>query len=572
MKHIKFLKDIINKKEKVKLLYITFLMVINTFLELLSVGLILPAITIIMKKDLIFLPSNIYELTKSFDYFDLLKIVLLGMIAIYVLKNLFIIFYNYQQGIFLKNLQIRVVSDLFEKYIFQNYSFFLQKNTGSILRNLNAARIVSLCLFSYLTLALEVSIISCFLIYILYLNFLITIIIIFIFVFFGYILYAVTKKKLYLWGSQKQDYEAKINQQVIQTFTLIKNIKIFNKEERIFNFFKKLLYTYENLMFKTDIVQQLPRALAEILGVSSISILIVILSIIGKSSTEIITLTAIYAAISFRLIPASTRIITAAQRIKTFAPSLNLIKGEFLNFKKRNIGDIEGKIDQIKFNNIIFNNVNFHYDENKDNIFSDLSFQVNKGEIIGILGESGSGKSTLINLISGLIEPSSGEIKINNKKLENNKSNWLSSLGYVPQQVTLFNDTIARNISFLEDDKKNEKLKEKIDKVLDQANLKKFVNSLPNKENTIVGENAAKLSGGQIQRIGIARALFNNPEFIIFDESTNSLDEINKKEIMEFIYSLKNNKTVLIISHDKKILENSDKIFEVKNKKINQIK
>jgi len=381
-------------------------------------------------------------------------------------------------------------------------------------------------------------------------------------------LYKATSKKLHLWGSLKQDYNAKINQQVIQSFTLIKNIKIFNKEIRIFNYFKKLLFNHENLIFKTDVVQQLPRALIEILGVFSIAILIIVLLGIGKSSTEIITLTAIYAAVAFRLIPASTRIIGASQRIKHYAPSLSLIKKEFLNFEEKNIKTYEEKIDQLKFNNIIFNNVSFNYNQNNNDIFSNINFQVNRGEIIGILGESGSGKSTLINLISGLIEPSSGEIKINNVILKDIKKNWLASLGYVPQQVTLFNDTIARNISFF--DKESEH--EKIDKTLEKSNLKKFVSSLPDKENTIVGENAAKLSGGQIQRIGIARALYDNPEFIIFDESTNSLDPINEKEIMEFIYSLKNNKTVLIISHDEKILNKCHKIYEVENKKINHIK
>ena len=292
------------------------------------------------------------------------------------------------------------------------------------------------------------------------------------------------------------------------------------------------------------------------------------MTISGKSDSEIITLTAIYAAVAFRLIPASTRIIAALQRIQNYAPSLALIKGEFLNLEEKNIKIIEEKIDPLKFNSIKLQNLSFNYEQNDNNIFTNINFQINKGEIIGLYGESGSGKSTLINLISGLIEPSSGKIEINNTELKKIKKSWLASLGYVPQQVTLFNDTIARNISFFEEDIE----KEKINRILEKSNLTKFINSLPDKENTIVGENSAKLSGGQIQRIGIARALFNDPEFIIFDESTNSLDSINQKEIMKFIYSLRGSKTVLIISHDKKVLNKCDKIYEVKNEYINQIK
>ena len=566
MKYLESFKFILNKKEKIQVFYISLLMALNTMLELLSVGLILPVITILMKKDLNFLPENLYQITKNFEYLDLLKIVLSGLIIIYILKNLFIFFYNYKQGLFLKNLHIRVVSDLFKKYIFQNYSFFLQKDTGSILRNLNVSRIVSICLVSYLTLALELSIISCFLIYIFYLNFSISLIITLIFISFGLILYKTTRKKLHLWGSLKQDYDAKMNQQIIQSFTLIKNIKIFNKEKKIFNFFKDITLKSEDLIFKTDIVQQLPRVLAETLGVISIAILIFVLTISGKSNSEIITLTAVYAAVAFRLMPSSTRIIAALQRIKNYAPSLALIKGEFLNLEQKNIKINEVKIEPIKFNNIKLQNISFRYDKSDNNTLTNINLKINKGDIIGLFGESGSGKSTLINLITGLIEPSSGTIEINDIKLKESKESWLASIGYVPQQVTLFNDTIAKNISFFEE----EIDKEKIDNILDKSNLTKFINSLQEKENTIVGENSAKLSGGQIQRIGIARALFNDPEFLIFDESTNSLDKKNEDEIMNTIYGLKGKKTIIIISHNMSVLAGCDKIYEIKNNKIHQ--
>ena len=571
MKYIKYIKSILNKKEKIKIIYITLLMMVNTFFELLSVGMILPIINILLKKDLSFLPENIYNFTEQFAYIDLIKILIGFIILIYLIKNLFIIFYHYQQGLFLRNLQIRVVGDLFEKYIYQNYSFFLQKDLGTILRNVNTSRVVSLCILSYMTVFLEIIIVTCFLIYLLYLNFLSTIIISSIFLFFISGLYLITKKKLYEWGSQKQEYDAKINQQIIQAFSLIKNIKIFNKEKKITDFLKKILFNYENLTLKTDIVQQLPRGMSEVLGIICISLLILILSIMGETSTEIVVLAAIYAAVAYRLIPSSTRIIAAAQRIKNYGPSLELVKNEFIT-TKNNISNYDTQNKKLRFNKIEFDNVDFHYNKNEKNIFSNISISINRGEVIGILGESGSGKSTFINLISGLIKPTKGKIKINSEDLENIKNNWLSCLGYVPQQVTLFNDTIANNISFFEEKKDNNKFQENLESVIKKVNLKDFINSLPEKENTEVGENAAKLSGGQIQRIGISRALFNDPEFIIFDESTNSLDEQNEINIMDFIYSLKNSKTVLIISHKKSILEKCDKIYEVKDKKINLVK
>ena len=568
MKIILFYKYLLNKSEKIKILYIGLLMLINTLLELLSVGLIMPVMSVLMKEETDFLPNNIYEIIKNFEYLDLVKLSLFLIITIYFIKNLFIIFYNYTQGIFIRDLQTRVASDLFKRYIFKNYSFFLQKKTGFILRNLDTSRLASYCLLSYMTVALEILITLFFLIYIFYLEFVIASIISTIFIVFGYTLYLLTQKNLYQWGEDRQNYDAKVNQQIIQSFSLIKNIKIFGKEKKMLNFFENLLFNFQNLDFKIGIVQQLPRALVELLGVFSIAILILILSVNGKTSGEIIALMAVFVAIAIRLMPSSTRIIAASQRIRTFVPAINLMREEFFTDEKEDINNDEKKIEPIKFNNLNLINVNFSYNLNEKPILSDINFEVTKGEIIGIIGESGSGKSTLVNLISGLLKPTTGKVNINGENLENLKKNWTSVLGYVSQQTTLFNDTISNNISFFEDDTENTKINETLKKV----NLLSFIKSLPDQENTIVGENAASLSGGQTQRIGIARALFNNPEFLIFDESTNSLDLLNEKEIMKFIYSLKGIKTILIISHDIKVLENCDKIFEIKDKKITQRK
>ena len=547
-------------------------MVLNTFFEFLSIGIILPVIAILFKKDLNFMPEIFSELLSGFEHIDLIKYVIIVLILIYLIKNLFILFYNYQLKLYLRNLQTRVLSDLYKLYIFQSYSFFLQKNTGTILRNLQTSRVVSLCLISYLAVILEILIAIIFISYLLYVNFILTAIIVLLFVIFGSILYLSAKNKLFIWGNLRQSLDAQINQQIIQSFSLIKNIKIFNKEKKMHDFFKKLIFEYENLDLKTEMIQQIPRAVIEMLGVISISFLVIVLSNTGKDSVEIIGLITLYAAVSFRLMPSSTRIIAAGQRIRSFAPNLNLIESEFI-YTSKNISDENNeKIEPLKFKNLKFKDVTFTYGKNEKNILIDVNLEINRGEIIGIYGESGSGKSTFVNLISGLLKPQIGNIQINNENLENKKPNWLASLGYVPQQTTLFNETIETNISFFENQNQNETCNKKITKVLEQANLKNLIDSLPNKLNTIVGENAAKLSGGQIQRIGIARALFNDPEFIIFDESTSSLDLENETDIMKFVYSLKKRKTVIFISHKKQILERCDKIFEVKNNRINQIK
>jgi len=570
MYHIKIIINILSAREKALLFYMAFLMLINILLELLGIGILLPAISVLLKNDLSFLPINLSNLIIHLKHENLINLFLLLIVFVYIVKNLYIVFYLYYQGTFLKKLQIRILLSLYKKYLFQNYQHYLQKNTGIILRNLNVTRLISLCLLSYMSLTLEMLITFSFLVYLLYLDFFSTIITSAIFISFGGIFYIFTRKKLYFFGKERQSYDAKINQNILQTFTNIKNIKIFSKEKKIFFYFKKMITYYENIALKSDILQQLPKVFVEILGIVSISFLIFFLLLSNRSAEEIFIITASYAAVAFRLIPGVTRIITSSQRIKNLSPSLELIKEEFLDFseKKETLDIFEGETNKIKFESIKFQDVCFSYFENDNFVLSNINIQINRGQIVGIYGNSGSGKSTFVNLISGLIKPTSGEIKINNQNLENQKKNWLATLGYVPQNTTLFNDTIGNNITFFE----TKNTQKKLDDSLIKSNLKDFINSLPDKENTIVGENSSKLSGGQIQRIGIARALFNNPDFIIFDESTNSLDETNENNIMKFIYSLRKEKTVLVISHKIEILNSCDKIFKVENNKIEEVK
>jgi ABC-type multidrug transport system fused ATPase/permease subunit len=570
MKNFLILRNLLKKKEKLGLLYVIFLMSINSILELLSISLLVPVITIILKQDFFFLEFDFSSYFNNFTHTQLIIISTLLLAGIYFLKNIFIFYNFFQQGLFVRNLQIRLLNDLFKKYIFNNYAFFLKNNTGFLLRNINSTRVVSLYLISYLSLWLEVLLISVLLIYLFYINFLITIVVVFLFAVFFKFLYNLTNRRLIYWGELKQSCDAEFNKHVIQSFSIIKDIKIFNKENKILDFFKKITFNLENLNFKTDLILQTPKILSEFLSVFSICILILISLSFKKDGIEIITLVVLYAAVGFRLVPSSTRITSALQRIHTYSYSLKLVNEEINNTHFNNSSNC---LEFVKFNftSVEFNKVSFYYNDPRYNILSDISFKINKGEIVGFVGSSGAGKSTLVNLISGILKPTQGKIIINQFELNDEKLNdWLSIVGYVPQTVSLFEDSIFNNIVFYEDiNSENKNLfKESIKK----SKINNFIDSLPDKELTIIGQQGSNLSGGQVQRIGIARALFKNPQFLIFDESTNSLDLQTEEDIIETIYSLKKDKTVLIISHKKDILKNCDKIFEIANGKLIQIK
>jgi ABC-type multidrug transport system fused ATPase/permease subunit len=393
-------------------------------------------------------------------------------------------------------------------------------------------------------------------------NFNVTLLVFVLFGAFIFIMHHLSKKKLFAYNQLIEEYRSTLNQHTIQSFGLIKIIKIFAKEKFISNFFKDSNFKMLNNIFKSDLILQIPRILIETFVILIICGIIIYSISSGSSALEIIPLISIYAAVAIRLMPSISRIISSTQRLKVYLPQMRIVFNEYhkdKEFKKK---------DTFIFSSIKFVNVSFRYNNNF--IFENLNIEIQKGKTIGIFADSGIGKSTFANLISGLIYQSSGEIIYNGNIKNNENMSMTPLLGYVPQLVNLFDDTIWNNVTFFSD--KTEESIIKFDLAIKQANIFNFIQSLNEKENTKIGESSSKISGGQAQRIGIARALFVKSDFLIFDESATSLDSDNEREIFNTIYSLKNTKTIVIISHNKEQLNRCDKIYTISSRKLLEVK
>ena len=350
--------------------------------------------------------------------------------------------------------------------------------------------------------------------------------------------YFLTKNKTKYWGKKRQIYEEKLVQNMQETFHGIKEIKIFNVTNFILNIFKKNLFESIEARRKMNFIIQLPRMWLEIVAVF-IMILIVLISLFFNNNiSNIIPILAVFAAAAFRIIPSANRILIASQNLRYgFASAEKLIE---------NITDIDNIFQKQKkiednyvvdeFKNLKMKEVSFNYKNPHKIIFKNMDFTINSGECIGVIGSTGIGKSTFVDIFCGLLKQDDGDLLINNKNVNNKNVNWKNIIGYVPQNYYLLDGTIKENIAFGQDlaDINISKLKE----ATRSAQLDNLIKSLENGYDTKVGERGIKLSGGQRQRLAIARALYFEPQILIFDESTSSLDIETEKTLWKQLQNL----------------------------------
>lgn len=569
---------LLGSKNKKYFFLIIFMNFFGVILEAIGIGSVLPVILAITE-------VNIYEKYEKFNFiFEFLdyperKILILYsvifLVCVFLTKNLFLIIFTIINNKFIYGISKELTNSLFERYLNYNYHEFIKQNIGKLMRNiLNEINQFTVgILMPIITLITEITLFFVFF-YILISYEPKGTIIIFIFLSIVFLLiYLPVKKKLKIWGEQRQKNEGLKIDTLNQGLHGFKDIKIFNIEKIFSKKFEE--YNSNSIYFTRNqvILQQLPKYFFEIFAILSISFL---LFFFIKNDTEFAKITGtlgLYAASIFRLMPSFNRILGSLQSLRFANTVLNNLYIVFRETEKNNIlakdKVYNSKIKNFSFNNSLeFKNINFGY--NEKTIFNNLNLKIKKNQFIGLLGDSGSGKSTFVDLLSVLLVPQSGQIILDEKYdiLSNEyKKNWQSLIAYVPQKVSIFNESIYENITL-----KNysENVDDKLfDQVIRECNLDQTINELANKEKTIIGVGAVGLSGGQVQRLGIARAIYRQPKILILDEATNALDEENEKLIIDLLNSMREKITIIIITHKKSLLKNCDKIIKIGKSSLN---
>ena len=343
----------------------------------------------------------------------------------------------------------------------------------------------------------------------------------------------------------------------------MKEIKSFNAEDLISKNYKKITTELANLYTFINFLTKLPKIYFELIAILGIVTLTYFLLQYHDSSTRIIASIGVFSAAAFKTLPSFNRIQNSFSNIKYTEKAVSTIHSYFLEDNLNNRSQVIKIKSNLKLENICFN-----YDDRSNNILENVNLNINLGEKISIIGESGSGKSTLVDIILGLQIPKKGKVYIDNEIIKDKDSKWFSSIGYVPQDIFLFDDTIEYNVTLKRDTQVNTEL---LNLILDVCQLKNFVESQPEKTLSLVGEKGVKLSGGQKQRIGIARALYKSPKIIIFDEATNALDTKTEKLLIENLTKNFQKQSLIFITHKRVPIEKFDKKFEIINRQLIKI-
>lgn len=553
---IQKLRALLTREDKFKWLGIVAFALCSSFFEVITASLI------IMFAQILNVPANgqkyLSKLGLASDlstnriifYFALL----VGVV--YLIKNVIAAAEVFYQSFAIQRMGYNFKNKLLHRYAKIDYGTYLTRNSSQGMNIIggDAEQMFSSGIVSLATILSESIIFFCMITMIVFMDPILAAAIFGIGAIIGLVVTKLLMPKFYSFGRKVQETGIYSTQNLTQFFGAFKEIVLLGKSDTFVDNYQYHSGKRSKIQALQTALNSMPRLVIEVIFVGLFVTTIALLCLEHESPLQMMGLLGGYLYAGFRLMPGLNRIIHNLNMFKSIMPCIEHVHTEYTLLSAQenyvNVKDFQFKDE------IIFRNVSFQYLNTQKDALSEVSFSIKKGECVGIIGETGSGKSTLVDLILGLLRSSSGEILID-AKYPVNSHQWHQFIGYVPQSIYLIDDTIAANIAFGETNINEQRLYSAID----AAQLRKFIDQLPEGINTIVGERGVRLSGGERQRIAIARALYRNPDVLIFDEATSALDNETEARLMETIKAVSQNRTVIMIAHRLTTLKDCDRII-----------
>tara|TARA_B100001057_G_scaffold499059_1_gene608214 strand:- start:4566 stop:6296 length:1731 start_codon:yes stop_codon:yes gene_type:complete len=567
--------SLISKPQRNSFIILFFLTFVTVILEVISIGSIVPVVLFILGEQLTnikFFISFDSSFLSEFSDREIIKYILIFIFSAFILKNLILIYTVFLESRISWNIEYIFRRKLFKKFLYENLDYHSQKPSSYKINLVyKECSYIFHGILNFIVLITELIFSSAIFMLILFYYPKIFLILFFT-ILSTIILYnQFTKKKLNHLSEQRQAGDQLLIKRIHNGINGIREMKIYNTEQKYLNDFTKNTYELFNISRLLQALVKIPKIILEISIIAGLFVSVgIFLYIFNNEAQNALALLSLLVICSVRVLPSILRLYNSYQSLKISKPSFQIITHELINKNAlTNSEEIKEKEIPINFNSIELKNIEYLIKESNRILFKNVNVKINKNEIIGIKGESGIGKSTLIDIISGFKKPSKGLILANNIDIFKHPKSWQKKISYVPQEIFLLDDTIFMNICFKEKSKVNLK------KLLDcckKAEIQTLIDELPNGINTIIGEAGSRLSQGQRQRLGIARALYHEPEILIMDEATNALDLITEKKVLNIVSNISKNVTTFIVSHSDKPLSYCDRILEIKNQEIREIK
>ncbi|MDR1363395.1 MAG: ATP-binding cassette domain-containing protein [Spirochaetaceae bacterium] len=545
--NINFIKPVVSKlrillprKYKMRLVILLFMTILLSIVETFGISIIMPFISVASTPDI--LEKGRYNAVFKFLGFtskdDFILCFGLGIIAFYIFRAAYNMFYTYIQNRFALGTFRYLADKLYEKYLSLPYKIYIQKNMSEFHNGMAQAQNVStmlLCIMQICSDAITMLVLYSFMIIV---NWKMTLLLTGVLTLLVAVIIKLILKKSKLQGKIAAEGSRNINRVQNESYINLKFIRLRGVEKYYERQFDKSTLAISKAQVISSTLSAMPRSLLESVGFSIIVGAVLLILFRYGSAESIIPVIAMYALALYRILPSINRMIASINQAAFLQQSLDVVYEHYM----QEIPE-EGEIP-ITFNRCIsIDNVSFRYFTGTD-VLKNISLTIYKGDRVAVTGPSGGGKSTFVDLVIGIHKPSSGAIFIDGVELNSgNVREWRKKIGYIPQNIYLFDNTVAENVVF-----GSPYDEERLIHVLQMSNIWDFLTQKDGLQ-TQVGEGGIQLSGGQKQRIGIARALYNDPELLVLDEATSALDNETESKIMDEIYDVGKNKTLIVVAH-----------------------
>lgn len=575
-KMIKQVKYIFDNKQKIQLILLLFVIIITALVELVGVTAIMPLIEILVDQNSVQTTPYLQAIYQWFAFkntTEFLIFLAVVLIVVYWVKNFLIAMSYSLQYKFTFNNQKLMAYKMMDRYMQLPYAFHLSHSSAELIRSINTdIAMMFQGVLALLQLLAEIFVCVVLCSFLFFRDPGITTVLLVFLLAFLFLFAKRFRRYLRYIGEEDRKYSAGIVKWLQQSFGGLKETKIMHREKFFLN---KLDYEYSQWADLEKIyrnLQMIPKPILEALCITAVMLAIIFKLLNGTDTTTFMTTISAFAIAAFRLLPSFNRITGYISSIVFNLSAFDAVYEDMQRVDGVSITDneaVDGNESELSLNDgISIKGLSYRYPTGEDYVLKNISIKIPKNSSVALIGPSGAGKTTLADLILGVLEPTEGTIFIDETNVNEHLPAWQRSVGYIPQNIYLMDDTIRNNIFYGAEDNIDEN---QLMRAVEEAQLKEFIDSLSEGLDTEIGERGIRLSGGQRQRIGIARALYANPQVLVLDEATSALDNDTEKAVMEAIDSLAGKKTLIIIAHRLSTVENCDIKYEVRDRNVYRI-